>query len=331
MRTFAVDCVESHHEHSRNAKIVRMSLHQLADLMDDLATETWSKVHRAHQIRMSMGEVTISQHNLLSLEELNVTLAHKIQIQEVSQNAERKIGADFEIWLERSDGSALGYSIQAKRVRHGKLHYTYPELSHRGDNKGELQYDTLLRHARARNSVAMHVFYNGWDQSDSTKPHFPTPTNLRGLPTLYGCAAIPTTRVKAVREVGSRMNNKVKAFAPFTFPWSDLLRISPTGGAGPIPVPPGSLPNPSSGGSPPPPPVAGNPSGSPVGGGSGTSAQFDSEVQALAEQMRPHVEDRATMLASKVPDYVEKARNLAPKNLPRDVDLPRYALIIRAR
>lgn len=285
---------------------------------------------------MNMGEVTITQHNLLSLEELNVTLAYRIDIVEVSQNDERRIGADFEIWLERRDGSALGYSIQAKRVRHGKREYTYRELSHRGDLAPEFQYDTLLRHASGRNSVAMHLFYNGWDQSDSTKPFVQTAVHAGRLQTHYGCAAIATTRVKAIREATMPRNNKVRAFEQFAFPWSDLLRVGPAAAIGPGPVSPGSQgtgspPTTASGGSPSTPPASGNPSGGPVADGAGPAAQFDADVEALAEQMRPHVEDRERMLAAKIPDYVEKARNLAPEDLPRDENLPRYALVISSR
>jgi hypothetical protein len=121
------------------------------------------------------------------------------------------------------------------------------------------------------------------------------------------------------------------------------LRVGPTGGVGATggvgptqgppgqPGPTGSSPATSSGGSPSTPPIAGNPSGGPVASGTAPAAQFDADVEALAERMRPNVEDRTTMLAATIPNYVDKARNLAPKNLPRDVELPRYALVIRSR
>ena len=309
--------------------IVLMSLHQLADLMDVLATETWSKVDRAYRIRMSMSEVTISQHNLLSLEELNVMLAYQIRIEEVTQNAERRLGADFEIWLKCGDGRGLGFSIQAKRVRLGGRDYTYPELYHRGEKVPELQYDTLLRHAQKVNSVAMHLFYNGWDESDPTKPYFATSNSARPSSRLYGCAAIPTIKMKAIREAGQRMNNKVKAFEPFTFPWSDLLRASPSPPAGAAPGSAGSHPASSMSGSPLAPQAGPSyPTGSGAGAAS-SSSQFDAEVEALAEQMRPHTEDRASMLADKLPDYVEKTQRQG-LNLPQDPRLPHYVLIIQA-
>lgn len=280
--------------------MVVMSLHQLANYMDDLSRETWVKIVRAHRVKMSMGEVAISQHNLLLLEEQNIALARPIRIVEVTQNEEKRFGADFEIWLQLRDKRAFGYSIQAKRVKIGKRHHSYPELSHVGV-AGDFQYDTLINHARTVRSVPMHLFYNGWDHSSRKAPYSDAVE-----PELYGCAAVGSTDVKAIRENGSRKNNKVAAYAASSMPWSALLRPQnqPTqvGPADPSSTDAEHVPD----------------------------TQFELDVKALAERMRPYADDRPNMLADTLPDYVSEARSTTSEHLPSNPKLPRFALVIEA-
>jgi hypothetical protein len=322
------------------ATISGMSLSQLADVMDELARETWSKIRRAHSVHMSMGEVSITHHVLLALEEKNVALARPVKIHEVSQVLERRVGADFEIWLRLKDGSALGYSIQAKRVVIGAKHLTYPALGHRGERPGEYQYDTLLRHAAKHRSHALHLFYNGWNDSRAGRPYYSSPD-----PQLYGCAAVPTERVKAAREFTTRKTNNLKAFETASIPWSELLRVHPKAKTSSPTTPTPTTPTPTTPTARPtaaaPPPSASSAQGganspdtaSPVSlpAGSGAAdAAFEVDVKALAEQFRSHSNSHSSMMADRLPEYVQAALAGQQGHLPADPLLPRYVVVVDA-
>lgn len=143
------------------------------------------------------------------------------QIVPITQNAEKSVGADFEIWMRIPSGKYLAYSVQAKKVKLGTLHHSYEQLNEGGAAGNDFQYDTLLRHAWHQKAIAMHVFYNGWPITARS------PYADRRCPRVYGCAAVRTADVKRLREQTPRRNNKVSNFEPASMPWSSLFRRPP--------------------------------------------------------------------------------------------------------
>jgi hypothetical protein len=294
-----------------------MTLKKLANLLDKLSKKTWHDLEYARSVNMHFGEVTLTQNHLLEIRRLNSA----VHIVEVSQNEEKRTGADFEFWFQSKAGPALGYSIQAKRVQHGTKHHTYSQLSHKGNGSDPYQYDTLLRHASTTQSTAFHVFFNGWDLTPADAPF----ANMKGGAALLGCAAVPTIRVKEIREQTKRRNNKVSAYANASRPWSDLVPY--TSG---LLLTPSALPAPSSQTQ-----AANSPSQSTsVTSGSSTTRTSNSSTNSVTSDLSQmalaagHSWDMQLPIASSIPEYVKSriGSNTLP---PKDATLPRFAVLIQ--
>ena len=132
-----------------------MRLDLLTDLMDELSRETWFNLASARDLEMRMGEVTITEVNLLAIERLNERSRLNIKLIPTRPD-ENRTGVDFEIWLRNRRGRILGFSIQAKVVYVREWSYQYKELGHR--NRHGLQYDLLEQHARRKKSYPFHLF-----------------------------------------------------------------------------------------------------------------------------------------------------------------------------
>jgi len=195
--------------------------------MDTLAESTWHSIVEARELEVDFGEVTATHINLLSIKRFARTARFPLTVEPVSQNVEKRLGADWEFWLLLKSGLALGYSIQAKKVyvdRSGA--YEYRELGHGGERAGEKQYDTLIRHAQRYGSIPIHLFYNGWLPSNLI--HLSPPATSEQ----YGCAAVSTYVVRDTRAASKGKGmNRASHYASASFPWSDLFRLSPPNSA----------------------------------------------------------------------------------------------------
>ncbi len=256
---------------------------------------------------MDWGEVTASHTNLLAIAQLSARTAIPLEIVRITQARERSLGADWEFWLTLRSGKSLGYSIQAKRVYEVDGVLQYSGLGHRGELASERQYDTLIRHAAAVGSLPFHVFYNGW-QLPNGRVAFP-----RSLPDyLYGCAAVPSADVRAIRNAFKRKGvNNADRYAARSMPWSDLFRIDP-------------LDLKSSTG-------VGSPSPKPRGVAAALSQKDLIAIQSRWSQTASH----SAGLREGLPDYVEKARLLFADStinyaLPEDAALPEYAVVLQS-
>jgi hypothetical protein len=189
--------------------------------MDVLAKRTWFNLTEARRLKMRMGEVTITEANLLAMAQLVERSKLKIDLR-ATRKSEATTGTDFEIWLKTRKGRVFGYSIQAKVIRLRDGIYEYPELGHK--NAHGVQIDLLEQRAKRVGSYPVHLFFNGWDQPTIKAPTFPTGRSVE----LFGCAAVQTTVVRSVRNAIGKGNgiNKVARYAAESMPWSDLFRVS---------------------------------------------------------------------------------------------------------
>ena len=279
-----------------------MSLEPLVSQMDDLARWTWGALELNHDLGMRLGENTLTEFHLLSIANQMSILGLPLQVVPITQNDERRIGADFEFWLRLQTGELFGYSIQAKKVVLGKKHHTYPQLKERGATSTVFQYDTLLEHAQAYNTIAMHVFYNGWPLNQGALYHR-SPNALT-----YGCAAVRSTDVKRLREGnGKRKDNKTTTYAFRSMPWSQLFRIPPTGA--------------SARGS-------GGAVGSPTRTGIAVSPTIEDITMLTRWMRRTSREAETPALSTQLPAYVRQALDLPAAGLPNKPELPRFAVLV---
>ena len=202
-----------------------MRLDDLTDLMDSLARQTWFNLTTSRRLEMRMGEVTVSEVNLLAMSQLLAANGLPVELV-ATRSDEATTGVDFEIWLVHQNMRFFGYSIQAKIIDVRKDKFTYPKLGHR-DTSGTFQYDLLEAHALAVGSHPVHVFYNGWAAAPSEPPVPAGPPREH-----FGCAALMTSVVRDIRKAttkpfgsGTRASVQASDYLPLAIPWSDLFRV----------------------------------------------------------------------------------------------------------
>ena len=308
-----------------------MRLDDLTDLMDELSRQTWFNLTMARQLDMRMGEVTISETNLLALARLIEDKGLPVEL--IATRAdESTTGVDFEIWLVARNARFFGYSIQAKVIDVRNAKFTYPKLGHKAG--ATYQYELLETHALDVGSHPVHLFYNGWANRSPGAPGFPAGFDTE----LFGCAAVMTSVVHDVRDAttkphGGTTRASVQAadYLSTAVPWSELFkRLDPPARA-PKPSGPSdgtdvvlsSLPpyRDGAGGV----LVTPGPSGPPRRPIDVNGRDLNALEKRLAVLSGEHFEPRRP---SKLPDYVTQARGKARKQLPKNSDLPLFALVI---
>lgn len=304
-----------------------MNIEALRDAMDDLAELTWFKLAEARRLDMRMGEVSLTDHNLLALQQLASRSGGGIQL--VHSHDEPISGADFEIWLVDDAGAPFwAYSVQAKVGSWVGSTYKYRSIGHKVG--GVPQHDLLMQHARQVGTRPFHLLYNGWQLHDPSAP-MPQRAELEK----HGCAAVSTFEVARVRNQG-RPSLKAADYLPMSFPWSELLTkvTPPPRTTTPGPPPPDSN-GPAQDGSGPP---AGNsPSGRPklpVSDAPNSAETVDTALEAFGSALREVEGELAAPLRrpTELPDYVQRGLGSAPfvppKRRPGDAWVPEFALVI---
>jgi hypothetical protein len=299
-----------------------MRLDQLTDLMDELSKQTWFNLTAARRLHMRVGEVTITEVNLLAIARLLDRTGLSVKLI-ATRSDEKTTGTDFEIWVKLRSGRVFGFAVQATIVYVHNGKYEYSSLGH--GNKHGKQMDLLEAHAARRDAQPVHVFFNGWETSDRNAP--PTP---RGKPAeLYGCAAVMTPVVRRVRrKIGHRKGvNRVAPYLTVSIPWSELFLIPEVSvrGAG---NGDGSSDGSSSG---PAAPDGSNPQGDgdrPLRPIDATDEDFDALEQRLSTLRG---EGSAPRRAAQLPRYVTQNQSVPRSHIVDDeenFDAPPFALLI---
>ena len=283
-----------------------MKLTALTHLMDAQAEFIWHTTVEARELEADFGEVTATQINLMSIQRLARAAHIPLRVQRISQNVEKRFGADWEFWIVLKSGLTLGYSIQAKKAYlDASGSFEYRELGHRGERAGERQYDTLIRHSLKYGSIPIHVFYNGWLPSNRIPFTPPAPSEQ------YGCAAVSTYVVRDTRaaSMGKGMN-RVSHYALASFPWSDLFRLSPSVPAG-VSASDGANPSPTA---------------SARGDAISTTQADLLDLAGRMSELTSH--GTQFSLSPALPDYILQSRDLPVDALPIDNLLPQFAVVL---
>jgi len=204
-------------------------LSSIADFLDTLSCQAWYRIPTARQFRMSYGEVTITENNLLSLSQFlnnrGITI-RKFRKGDIgvgivpSKNDEWITGADLEIWLTY-DYKVIGYVFQAKRILvTGKYDdiYRYDLIGKKSGKGNKRQMMILEEYAKSRKAYPYHLLYNGWSANSIKPPSLPG----NWISNLFGCAAIPTPLVIAADN--GYVSQKAAPFLSNSIPWSELFR-----------------------------------------------------------------------------------------------------------
>jgi len=158
---------------------VTLSIRRLRRDLDRLSAETWGKIVSADSSRISFGETTITDINLLSLKQLNPDL----ELHQFNQNQEATSGADWAWWVGNESSGWIGMHFQAKRSRITKDRSTpqYLELGHRVKGTDTLQSEVLALYANEVGgdpllSLLQRMVSSGWPISRNKR----SPLGVRG-------------------------------------------------------------------------------------------------------------------------------------------------------
>jgi hypothetical protein len=198
----------------------------LRPTLESLARTTWTDIAEGRKLGVPMGEVGITDHNMLALRREHPSiLIHKYTIHE-----EVRTGADWEWWLGTSDGW-ICLVFQAKLLAaNGK----YPGIT-KGQAKGKSQIDVLLRYCVRRSEQfngtvwPLYCFYNNWlgawpedvPKYDGVDPRIMPASELQ----LYGCAAADAWSVwRVLRDPSYYMRRTLRdSYLPVSRPWSTIF------------------------------------------------------------------------------------------------------------
>lgn len=194
--------------------------------LDELARATWTDIADGRRLGIGMGEVGITDRNMLALRREHPSLiVHKHTAYE-----EVRTGADWEWWIGSSDGW-LCLVFQAKIL---DANNRYAGIT-KGQAEGKPQVDVLLRSCLLRserlNSAVwpLYCFYNSWrgrwpegvERFDEVEPYDMPDVELRK----YGCAVAGAWDVRRVLTHPQYSNRRTlrNSYLPACRPWSRIF------------------------------------------------------------------------------------------------------------
>jgi hypothetical protein len=198
----------------------------LRSTLNKLARTTWIDIAEGRRLGVGMGEVGITDHNMLALRrEYPSLLVHKH-----SGHEEVRTGADWEWWLRVSD-EWICLVFQAKILN---VDGRYPGVT-KGQTDGKPQIDLLLRNCLARSERLhgavwpLYCFYNSWrggwpegvQRYDGADRYAPSHEELQ----LYGCAVANAWGVRQILVDGGYSNRRTlrNSYLPISRPWSMIF------------------------------------------------------------------------------------------------------------
>jgi hypothetical protein len=194
--------------------------------LDELARVTWTDIADGRRLGIGMGEVGITDHNMLTLRREHPSLiVHKHTAYE-----EIRTGADWEWWIDTA-GGWLCLVFQAKIL---DANGRYAGIT-KGQTEGKPQVDVLIRSCLLRserlNSAVwpLYCFYNSWrggwpdnvERFDGADPQDMPDVELRK----YGCAVTAAWGVRRVLVDPQYSNRRTlrNSYLPACRPWSKIF------------------------------------------------------------------------------------------------------------
>jgi hypothetical protein len=198
----------------------------LRSTLENLARATWTDIAHGRELRVGMGEVGITDHNMLALRREHPSLlVHKHSVHE-----EVRTGADWEWWI----GTPEGWMCLVFQAKILDTNGRYPGIT-KGQAEGKPQVDVLLRSCLRRSERLdgavwpLYCFYNSWEGAwpegvlpfDKADPGIMSTMELQ----LYGCAAANAWSVRQVLVDPSYSNRRTlrDSYLAMSRPWSMIF------------------------------------------------------------------------------------------------------------
>lgn len=184
------------------------------DVFEDIASSTWQRIHLGEIYKVSQGEETITDINLLELVKANCA---EVQVVKTHKNKEKEQGTDWEWWIGNHRLGWLRYAVQAKKINPNSSRYDV--LGHKVNNIPQIC--TLEQYARINHAIPLYCFYN-YLKNSSISSYWRC--NLSYEVEQFGCTVTPSRNVRtALSKRGARKFGFLHSFND-TKPWRCLVR-----------------------------------------------------------------------------------------------------------
>lgn len=189
-------------------------------LFEKLASYTWHRILYSEEFKISQGEETITDLNLL---EIAMSQYSGVKVIKAAKYDEKNQGTDWEWWIGNSSIGYLRYAVQAKKIDKKFIHYK--SLGHKVES--ERQIHILEKYARKCGAIPLYCFYNYSKNTDlnpywhcNLPPDDKKPKQFEQL----GCTVTPLENVKeALDQRGKRTFDYLHKFDN-TKPWRCLVQ-----------------------------------------------------------------------------------------------------------
>lgn len=181
-------------------------------ILEDLARDTWNRLHDASDLSIRFGEETITDLLLLDLRRMKPLVAEFIQ---TNKSQESVSGTDFEWWLGSDRIGWIRFAVQAKKLDFRSMRYGF---THKVN--GTFQIDLLERFAKANGATPIYCLYNRPNDLDDSK-HWhccQTPFERDQM----GCTITPSSVVRETLSIHGSKNFDYIHQNRRTIPWRCL-------------------------------------------------------------------------------------------------------------
>jgi hypothetical protein len=189
-------------------------------LFEQIATNTWNRIKRAHKLNSNLKEVGITADIIVDILEYNSTATPNFHVYAQDGSDEKTYGSDLDIYVETDTNQYRWFALQAKLL---KKNNEYDAI--RDSSNGIMQWLKLRRLERLSGCKGYYLFYNGKDYA--TVIVHPVRDESQ-----YGCSLVELEDVKRI--VGSKVAGKRKKWiyqnpiyedfhTQYAIPWRHLV------------------------------------------------------------------------------------------------------------
>lgn len=183
-------------------------------ILEALAHRTWDTLRYSIEVRLSQGEETITDNNLLAIKLSGIK---EILVWKCPKDDEGKTGIDWEWFIGSDKLGWLRYAVQAKKL--DPLRLRYDKLNH--EVNGKRQIDILDGYANSVRAIPLYCLYN-YVEKDSFTDYWHCTLNCD--PSQLGCTVTPLEVIKQALSVrGARSFDYIHS-NECTIPWRCLVR-----------------------------------------------------------------------------------------------------------
>lgn len=187
------------------------------NLFESMASSTWQRICLGEAHKISQGEETITDLNLLEIARVNCP---EVQVIKTSKVKEKDKGTDWEWWIGNNRIGWLRYAVQAKKISSNSS--IYKTLNHQVNSTPQI--NILEQYAKENNAIPLYCFYNYLKDNPKKLLNNYWKCNLSYEVEQFGCTVTPSNNVRTVlNKRGERNFYSLHNFAQ-TKPWRCLVR-----------------------------------------------------------------------------------------------------------